>query len=809
MNKINVSIHGTSNSVRYGWKNALTDNPKLNVINYSIGACCSGSALCSSLHYESYKNDINILELSINDNNWVLRKEITEEHIKKYIDALFDLMVSNDSKVILLILPDKRFVNNFGEESIIAKYYEEKAASFNIPMVNGYEYVEKLFNDIDIDRLFFDRLHLFDDIAFNLGRLINDLVEYLYLQDEDRVTIHTENNGIFRYMPATDLAKNKKDLKQHGTRLRTEVAITLDRADEIKVQSPEKLCGLFIDANNSKAIMQICGEENITVNTYRSETKTNKTQFYYLPIKNTLNGTGEFNFKVVDTNTPINQKSLTDRKIETDDNSVVIFGMLFLHEQITKKKYRIPNDESYSNCNDFIQTKLNRTCNEIKEINSSIRKNIYIHIGMHKTGSSSIQQSLFSNLMDDDFFYIPLNGANHSGAVQFLFRDNASEILTAQINKISHKEAEKKRERIKEKLLQDIQGAKQKNLIVSGEGIIHLDLNELTNLKRFFESHLFRIHIIGYVRPPASYMVSAFQQRLKMNFVHSDLESISPSYEWRLNKFDEVFGKQNVTLWKYDPKAFPGGDVVLDFCHKLGISFNPRKVIRVNESLSQEAIALLYIYRKFGPEYGMGRSALAENDFVIEKLRAIGNTKLMFSPKILTSRLEKNESDIRWMEKRLGVSLEEKFNENGGIANENQLLQIALDNVKAVKGIVDPHYLPKDIPGETPEEVALIVHCLRKEAAAKLKNNLSTEKGNMRTLPVSNIVEKLKVNHPSIDDKDIRKLVRSLILRLKEEIVSNDGKVVNIPLLGTFRKKEIAKSGEKIIRFIFIPHSDD
>jgi hypothetical protein len=69
-------------------------------------------------------------------------------------------------------------------------------------------------------------------------------------------------------------------------------------------------------------------------------------------------------------------------------------------------------------------------------------------------------------------------------------------------------------------------------------------------------------------------------------------------------KFDDVLGRENVRLWKFDPPSFPNGCVVQDFCTRLGIALPRERVIRVNASISREAVQLLYTYRKLGRNFG-------------------------------------------------------------------------------------------------------------------------------------------------------------------------------------------------------------
>lgn len=72
------------------------------------------------------------------------------------------------------------------------------------------------------------------------------------------------------------------------------------------------------------------------------------------------------------------------------------------------------------------------------------------------------------------------------------------------------------------------------------------------------------------------------------------LERRSVEYRACFEKIDDVFGRANVVLRKFDPQTFPSGCVVRDFCARLGTGFPTKCIIRDNESLPLEVVALLY-----------------------------------------------------------------------------------------------------------------------------------------------------------------------------------------------------------------------
>lgn len=339
-------------------------------------------------------------------------------------------------------------------------------------------------------------------------------------------------------------------------------------------------------------------------------------------------------------------------------------------------------------------------------------KTLYIHIGMNKTGSSSIQETLQTSLDDSVWEYIKIGSPNHGGAMLVMFK---KDFYSSKLNKASEtrNEIETRKKNIANKLIDKIRNSNKKKFILSGETILLLSETELEEMRDFFQRLCGNIIILGYVRSPASFNQSAFQQRLKSFNGQVNIHNVYPMYEQLFEKFYHVFGISNVLLWKFDPKKFPENDVVVDFCQKLGFQIQKKSIKRVNESLTREAIALLYVYRKFYPELEIGKKNIRENEKLIDYLRGIGSSKFKVSSKLMQPIIDEHSKDIAWMEQRLGESLREVIDNENAIDSERDLEEIAIKNVYELEKYIDKKWLSDNIHRESVEGVAQIVRSLR------------------------------------------------------------------------------------------------
>jgi hypothetical protein len=335
-----------------------------------------------------------------------------------------------------------------------------------------------------------------------------------------------------------------------------------------------------------------------------------------------------------------------------------------------------------------------------------------IHIGMHKTGSTSIQSSL-QGFSDDRFLYANLgNISNHSLAIHSLFAANPGRHRMHKGRNAAAMQAYLTG--IRTDLERSIGAAQDRTLILSGEGISGLAPHELVNLRDYFRPRFDELAIVGYARPPAGFMASGFQERIKGGSTKLNLDQAYRDYESRFVKFDEIFGREHVQFWKFDPKAFPGNCVVRDICKRLDISLPVERIVRRNESLSRQAVGLLYIYRKLGHKYGSASMGGPESQHLGDLLAAVGNDKFRFSPDLVRPVLEKNRADIESMEARLGESLHEELGEHrpGDVRDESDLLKVEPEWVKKLLALLGDR-APAGVTGETPEQVAVLIHALR------------------------------------------------------------------------------------------------
>jgi hypothetical protein len=407
-------------------------------------------------------------------------------------------------------------------------------------------------------------------------------------------------------------------------------------------------------------------------------------------------------------------------------------------------------------------------------------KRCVIHIGMHKTGSTSLQYSFWNALNNNQWKYSTATRLDSRTLLQGIFNNSAEANNTdEQLTLINT-------------LIEDIEQSPE-NYLLSTEWLCSTQANteSLLKLKTILSSHVDAINIVGYVRSPKSYMESMFQQRLKDGLSKFNLKGLYPKYRQRLQKFDVVFGEQQVNFWKFDPSQFINHCVVHDFCHRLAIDFEPEEITRKNDGLSREAVALVYTYHKYTPTAYQPKS-IKEPRLLTNYLMQLKGSKLRFATQMVQPILDANRADIEWIEKRLGASLTEPYeNSEDAIYSEDDLLRYKPETLLWLAQQLGDDYVEACNPQMTPQQVAQWMALLHKKLLANIE--IANKKiANKRVIKLKELVQQATQNNPALENLSTEQaimLVENIFEQINQRTNSIDDGSLTIAGLGKFHIK--------------------
>ncbi len=225
-------------------------------------------------------------------------------------------------------------------------------------------------------------------------------------------------------------------------------------------------------------------------------------------------------------------------------------------------------------------------------------KKALIHIGMHKCGTTSIQNSL-KGFDDGVTKYAQLNNnPNHSIPFQLIFTEKNDDLMSFKRRGFGKKEIAQEKVASKKFLLKEIKSTDRERIIFCGEAISSFSKEIYSKeMIDFFDKRNIETEIYVYVRSPAEWRRSLFQQQIKVGNKNIDQYlNMKSGFREKFSRYKKLFRDGRFNIKKFDRDNFKDKCVVADFCSLIGIQ--KPKVINSNESLSFSAIKLLFIFNK-------------------------------------------------------------------------------------------------------------------------------------------------------------------------------------------------------------------
>ncbi len=346
-----------------------------------------------------------------------------------------------------------------------------------------------------------------------------------------------------------------------------------------------------------------------------------------------------------------------------------------------------------------------------------------IHIGMPKTGSSTLQEAFQKGLNDTRVLYPKFPESNQSGRIYGLFvRDYLGYHFLQAKGIHNEKLLNDFRENSKKTLIDSFTSNDKSIVLLSGEDLFHLKEDEVFDLKEFLSPFFKRVVIFAYVRPVKSLLESAFQQLVKYHN-KSDLKATGIYHRYKsFESFDKAFGSANVMLYKFSKESFENGDIVFDFCQKLGLKETFSDGVIVNESLSREAVSVLFTYhfhKKTNSDFGDKKYAVM-NEFV-EILRGLPGSGFRFSSAYVEDVVKQFQNDYDWIKNRINDDFYEDIflDDLEGFSNEKDILLYSTRCIDYLVELLGGESIPFEVVRH-PQTVAKLVDLVMNDVYKKL-----------------------------------------------------------------------------------------
>ena len=258
--------------------------------------------------------------------------------------------------------------------------------------------------------------------------------------------------------------------------------------------------------------------------------------------------------------------------------------------------------------------------------------NLILHIGIEKTGSSSIQTFLFENreaLEKAGYGYIYTKGRVDQRDLAVAFMKRSKSDAYTKTHMIEGEEVRSAFcERVKQQLAGEVESLRNMGIhtcIISSE---HLnsrikDDNQLQALGSYLQSMFDEVRVIAYVRDQRKKLPSQFCTNIKtgatLSFSQAFDKYLSGErdfYDKSFQRWENVFGREALRLQLFERKCFYGGDLIQDFLNLSGIELGQKDLKQLkaaaNISLSKIACEILRIVNFLLPRNSLRSVAVRE-----------------------------------------------------------------------------------------------------------------------------------------------------------------------------------------------------
>lgn len=268
----------------------------------------------------------------------------------------------------------------------------------------------------------------------------------------------------------------------------------------------------------------------------------------------------------------------------------------------------------------------------------------YIHIGLEKTGTTTIQEFAYQNrklLALDNIYYPDSPGIkNHTNLPAYAYDENLND-LAIRKNITNPNDRIYFRNSFVEKFRKEIEPIREKkmNLLLSSEHLSSRvgDESEIRKLLSLFTSFDYQPKIIIYLRRQDEMLLSTYSTWVKCGATeelnHNAYKKKRYDYLRQLKLWENTVGQENILVGLFHPKRLYKGDLIEDFCQKIKINAKHYGLpeSKLNKSLSANQLAFLKDFNRNIPELIDGKKNMLRGD-IISALEGITDTTKAILP---------------------------------------------------------------------------------------------------------------------------------------------------------------------------------
>lgn len=296
----------------------------------------------------------------------------------------------------------------------------------------------------------------------------------------------------------------------------------------------------------------------------------------------------------------------------------------------------------------------------------------YIHIGLEKTGTTTLQEFAYQNktlLAEDNLYYPDSPGIkNHTNLPAYAYDKNLND-LAIRKNITNPNDRIYFRSAFEEKFKKEIEPIREKkmNLLVSSEHLSSRvgDEPEIRKLLGLFTMYDYQPKVIIYLRSQDEMLLSTYSTWVKCGATamlnYNAYKKKRYDYLRQLKLWENTVGEGNIIVGLFHPDRLLNGDLIQDFCQKIGVDLERYTIpeTKLNKSLSANQLAFLRSFNADIPELIDGDKNIFRGDIITALEGIVDEHKATLPHKIRTEIQKHFEKDNEVIKKKYFPELTE------------------------------------------------------------------------------------------------------------------------------------------------------
>lgn len=269
---------------------------------------------------------------------------------------------------------------------------------------------------------------------------------------------------------------------------------------------------------------------------------------------------------------------------------------------------------------------------------------IVLHIGMGKTGTSSIQFFLRDNRerLRELGLLVPASPGGGRHSKLGLFLKSEEELRTSpEWSRQKQPDAASFRKVFRRRLFKEIEDSGLTRVLLTDEILFGASVPTLRRLRRFTDRIANSVRVVAYLRRQDDHMVSRYQEGVKIgwvlrlrDWVQEDMSALY-DYHARLRRHERLLAPTELVVRRYERDSFVDGSIYQDFLDAAGIDARADDFEQGpdrNLSLDAESVEFLRLLNLYRVENDGATPGLIDNRALAARLAKASHGPVLSLP---------------------------------------------------------------------------------------------------------------------------------------------------------------------------------